>query len=181
MFRPIARRLLDRFSERYDYDVSYLLDMLEHDRRVFWKFGKLMGLAQYRRTTPSEAFFVAKLVAAIHEDCGACTQLVADLAREAGVSAEDIRAALAADYSMMSPDARLACEFAKGVCSDVESLDGARRRVHDRWGEQGVIELSIAVATSRVFPVVKRGMGHAKQCRVSLVGGSEVPVLGVAG
>ena len=39
-----------------------------------------------------------------------------------------------------------------------------RAQARELWGEEGVIELSLAFATSQVYPVVKTGMGYGEMC-----------------
>jgi hypothetical protein len=49
--------------------------------------------------------------------------------------------------------------------------------VRNAWGERGVIEISLAVALTRVFPMMKAGMGYHKECRRVRVGARDVAVV----
>ena len=82
----IARRTLRAFAKRYGYDVSYLQMMLNHSPSAFFKFAPVMKAAAHREAVPIEASFAAKIVGALAEDCGPCTQLVVDMALEAGMA-----------------------------------------------------------------------------------------------
>ena len=44
---------------------------------------------------------------------------------------------------------------------DEESL---RQRIRYRYGEDGLVELALAIASARVFPITKRALGYAKSC-----------------
>jgi hypothetical protein len=54
--------------------------------------------------------------------------------------------------------------------------DAAREAVRTAWGEKGVVELSMALALTRVFPMLKAGMGYHKECRLVRVGARDVAV-----
>src|SRR5947207_4004853 len=82
----IARRILSKMSKRYDYDVSYLEMMLSESPAAFFKFAPVMKAAGHREVVPIEASFTAKIIGALAADCGPCTQLVVDMALEAGVA-----------------------------------------------------------------------------------------------
>ena len=81
----IARRMLRAFAKRYGYDVSYLLMMLNCSPAAFFKFAPVMKASAHREAVPIDASFAAKIVGALAEDCGPCTQLVVDMALEAGM------------------------------------------------------------------------------------------------
>ena len=70
----IARRTLRAFAKRYGYDVSYLEMMLNGPPAAFFKFAPLMKAAAHREAVPIDASFAAKIVGALAEDCGPCTQ-----------------------------------------------------------------------------------------------------------
>ena len=98
----IARRTLRAFAKRYGYDVSYLLMMLNESPSAFFKFAPLMKAAAHREAVPINASFAAKIVGALAEDCGPCTQLVVDMALEAGMAKDQIEAVLRRDPRAMS-------------------------------------------------------------------------------
>lgn len=177
MRRLIARRLLDRFEHRYGYDASYMRMMLEVAPSAFFKFGKILPVAQYHRAAPAEACFAVKLTGALAEDCGPCTQLVVEMAREAGVDPGQVRAVLTRNESRMTQDTRTGFRFADAVATESASAGKARAAVRDQWGDAGIVELSLALALGRVFPMTKAAMGFAKTCRRVDVAGHSVEVL----
>ena len=71
----IARRMLRAASKRYGYDTSYLEMMLKESPSAFFKFARVAKAAGHREVVPVEASFAAKIVGALAEDCGPCTQL----------------------------------------------------------------------------------------------------------
>ncbi len=181
MRRLIARKLLRRFGRRYDYDTGYMESILQVSPRAFFKFAKIFGAAEHREVTPAETYYAVKLVAALAEDCGPCAQLAVDMALEAGVEAGQIEAVLSGDLGRMSRQTAAGFHFAHQATLLSPSAEKARQTVRDLWGEAGVIELALCFAFGRVFPAIKAGMGHAKECRQVDVSGRTVEVLKQAG
>ena len=170
-----ARRMIDSFGARYDYDVSYLRAMLETSPAAFFKFLAVMKLSRHGEATPKEALFAARLVGAMTEDCGPCVQIVVDMAREAGVADGDIAAILTRDRSAMSENAAIGFLFADQVARRDEA-DVIRESVRTKWGDKGVLDLTFALQASRLFPMVKAGMGYARECVRVKVGDAAVAV-----
>lgn len=166
----LARRALDRFAADYRYDVSYMRAMLKASPAAFFKFAPIMRLAAHRARAPIDALYAAKLVGALREDCGPCVQLVATMARRAGVSAADVEAIVRSDAAAMTADAALGFRFAAALVGRTEELAAAREAVKERWGEAGVIDLTLGAQVSRIFPMVKAGLGHAQSCERIRIG-----------
>ena len=174
----IARRGLRAFAKRYGYDVSYLEMMLNCSPAAFFKFAPVMKAAAHREAVPIDASFAAKLVGALAEDCGPCTQLVVDMALEAGMPRDQIEAVLRRAVSAMNEATTLGFRFADAVVRRaVEAEDEFRDAVRAQWGQKGVIDLTLALQMGRMFPMVKAGLGYAKECRRVAVGGNNVDVV----
>jgi len=174
----IARRTLRAFAKRYGYDVSYLEMMLNHSPAAFFKFAPVMKAAAHREAAPVDASFAAKIVGALAEDCGPCTQLVVDMALEAGMPRDQIEAVLRRDPRAMNEATTLGFRFADAVVRRaVEAEDEFRDAVRAEWGQKGVIDLTLALQMGRMFPMVKAGLGYAKECRRVAVDGNNVDVV----
>jgi len=61
------------------------------------------------------------------------------------------------------------------VCRSAD--DEHRDAIRARWGEKGLIDLTLALQMGRMFPMVKSGLGYAKECRRVTVGGRSVDVV----
>ncbi len=177
MRKAAATALLNLMQSRYDYDVTYMKAMLSASPKAFFEFTKLFGLSRHREAAPKAAVFAAKLVSALVEDCGPCAQLVVNMAREAKVAPSDIAAVLKRDAEAMSADAALGFRFAEAIAYRLPDEDDVRDAVRAAWGEKGVIDLSLAFAIGRVFPMTKAGLGYAKACRRVTVDGQGVDVV----
>src|SRR3954451_14792613 len=136
----IARRMLRRASKRYNYDTSYLEMLLDASPSAFFKFAALAKAANHREVVPVEASFAAKIVGALAEDCGPCTQLVVDMALEAGMAKDQIEAVLRRDPRAMSDMTRLAFKFADAVARRSTDDEEFRDAVRAQWGEKGVVD-----------------------------------------
>src|SRR5579871_264445 len=145
MRKWFARRYLQTYRNRYNYDTSYMEMVLDEAPDAFFKFAKIFGIANYRKVVPVEAMYAAKLTGAMHEDCGPCTQLVVDMALEAGVANNQIEAVLKGKCADMSDATTLGYRFAKAVCERSIAEDEARDAVRAEWGNQGVIELALGL------------------------------------
>ncbi len=177
MLKFLARRMMDKFSRRYDYDVSYMRHMLDVSPAAVFKFNKIAAMAQHGERAPKEALFTARLCGVLEEDCGPCVQLGVTMGREAGVPASDIAAVLKGDKSAMSPSVKTAFEFCRAVLARNGDDDAAREAVRAQWGEAGVIDLTLAMQASRLYPMVKAGLGYAKTCQQVRVEGMTVAVV----
>jgi alkylhydroperoxidase family enzyme len=164
MLRYIINRRLDA-AER---DLGASLDYLRHIVRVslgaFFKFAKIMPLASYRKTLPADPYHVARLVATRDADCGTCLQIEVNLARKAGVSKEILRAVIERRPQDLSEDLADAYRFADAVVRATGEEDALRERLCARYGEEALVEVALAIASCRVFPVTKRALGYAKSC-----------------
>ena len=173
----IARRSLRAFAKRYGYDVSYLEMLLDQSPAGFFKFAPLMKAAAHREAVPVEASFAAKIVGALAEDCGPCTQLVVDMALEAGMPKDQIEAVLRRDPRAMNEATTLGFRFADAVVRRFTDDEEFRDAVKAQWGQKGVIDLTMALQLGRVFPMVKAGLGYARECRRVSVSGHHVDVI----
>jgi hypothetical protein len=173
----IARRLLRKYGKRYGYDVSYLEMMLNESPAAFFKFAPIMKASAHREVVPIEASFAAKIVGALAEDCGPCTQLVVDMALEAGMARDQIEAVLRRNPRAMNDATTLGFRFADAVVRRSADDDEFRDAVRAQWGEKGVIDLTLALQLGRMFPMVKAGLGYARECRRVTVDGHNVDVV----
>jgi hypothetical protein len=177
MRKFIARRMLRAFARRYGYDTSYMEMMLRESPRAFFKFAPVMKAAAHRDVVPVEAAFAAKITGALTEDCGPCTQLTVDMALEAGVAKDQIEAVLRRDVHAMHEATALGFRFADAIVHHSADDDVHRDAVRARWGEKGVIDLSMALQMGRLFPMVKLALGYARECRRVTVAGDQVDVI----
>lgn len=162
MIRGLFHRGLRRFAKRYEYDATYMVQILDADLVGFLKFYGLIALSAHRFGLPLGPFFAAKFIATRAADCGTCVELVVRMAADAGVSQHQLAAA--GRGRGCPPDVLLAANFARAVLGNRDDLDALIDSVRQTFGERGLTGLALAVATAQVYPLLKRGMGHAQEC-----------------
>lgn len=170
MLRWIARRRLAAFERAFNYDASYMHDMLDVSWSGFLRFSQVAKLAQHREDVPLDAWYAAKIAAMLAEDCGPCTQLTITMAEAEGVSQTVLRGILEGDERAMGPDAALALRFARASLAHDSQADALREQIMARWGKRALLSLAFAIAASRLFPSVKYALGHGRACSRIRVG-----------
>jgi len=174
MLKLLIRRRIDRFARQYDYDTSYMSELLETSQRAFLRFARVAGLSRHRESLPPAPWYAAKLAATLHEDCGPCTQLVVRMAAEDGVPPATLAAIVGGDESRMDEEVRLGWRFAQAVLAHDPAADGFREEIVRRWGDKAVVSLALGIAASRMFPTIKVAMGHGRACQRVRVGDREL-------
>lgn len=148
------------FERAYSYDATYMRQLLQSSPEGFSRFSAFMPMGQFRETLASDVYHVAKIAVMRVEDCGPCLQLSVQMAVEAELSPELVRAALEGGEGLppeLAEVYRFAEAVARGEAADSETME-------TRYGAAGVAELALAIASARVYPTVKRAMGLAQSC-----------------
>ena len=174
MIKWILRRATDKFERDWNYDASYMRDMIDASPRAAWLFARVTALGQFRRDVPMDAWCTAGITAVRHEDCGPCTQLGVTMAERAGVSAAVLRAVLTDDADAMPPEVALVWKFTRATLAHDPSADEYRDAIVERWGRRAVVSVAFAITVARIYPTVKYALGHGKACTRIVVGGTPV-------
>jgi hypothetical protein len=181
MLKSLFRAVIARFEKRYDYDASYMHQLLDADPAALQAFSAVQKLGGYRRGAPAAAIAAAGIVGTMAEDCGPCTQIGVKIAAEGGVPAKVLKGILTGDEAAMGPDAALARRFAlASMARDLEAADPLREEVLRRWGQKGLAALALSIAAARVYPTVKYALGHGKACSKVRVADEDLVVQGGA-
>ena len=177
MLKWFLRRWIDKFERTWNYDASYMREVLEADPRALMTFSKVQGIANYRKDVPLAAYCAAGIVSAMAEDCGPCTQLAIEMAQREGVDPAILRAIVKRDLTAMPYEVALALRFAEASLQRAPEADALREEVVRRFGKRGLISLSFALVGGRVFPTLKYALGHGRTCTRLTIGGEQQPVL----
>jgi hypothetical protein len=177
MLKWFLRRQIAAFERTWNYDASYIREMIDADPRAMMVFGKVQGLSQYRKDVPLAAYCAAGLVAVMAEDCGPCTQLGIDMAQREGVDAAILRAIVARDYAAMPEEVALAVRFTEATLRHAPEADDLREEVLRRWGKRGLISLAFSMLSARVYPTLRYALGHGRACTRLVIGGEARLVL----
>lgn len=174
MLKAFVERSLSRQEELTGEPADFLRDLYAAAPGGFWRFALFVPMSRYRKCLPPEAHAVACIAAVHAEDCGPCLQTVVNLASTAGVSTALIRAAVTRDLAAMDERIRTVFEFAEAIAARDFSSEELRPRIEGWWGKAAVAELALAIASTRVFPTVKRVMGYGQACSRVAIGAETV-------
>jgi alkylhydroperoxidase family enzyme len=151
-------------EKRLGEPLDYLREMFEKAPGAFWQFAKVAKASGYRAKLPPAPFHVARLVAVRMQDCGPCVQTCVNLAKADGVEPYVLRATLAGDFGVLPEPLGDVARFAQAVTSGSGEHAAFRERLRAVFGDEAMVELALAIALCQTFPVLKRGLGHAKSC-----------------
>ena len=174
MIKWALHRGVGKFERQWNYDASYLHDIVDASPRAAWLFARVTALGQFRRDLPIEVWCTAGITAVRHEDCGPCTQLAVSMAERAGVSPDVLRAVLTDNPDAMPPDVALVWRFAYATLAHDPSADGYRRAIVNRWGRRALVSLAFAITAARIYPTVKYALGHGQACMRVVVDGTPI-------
>src|SRR5262245_30382506 len=177
MLRWFLQRQIAAFERTWNYDASYMHEVIDVDPRAMLAFGKLQAISSYRKGVPPDAYFAAGIVAGMAEDCGPCTQLAVDMAQHGGVDPAAVRAVVTRDFTGVPRWGGLAVRFTEATLRHAPEADELREEVVRQFGQHGLIALSFAMLAARMYPTLKYALGHGRACTRLAIGGEKVPVL----
>lgn len=158
-----SREALRGFGRHYDYDVSYLEELMDASPGAFKVFEDAMAMGRYQKAAPVEFLSLAKIAAMRRQDCGPCTELGVKMARELGVPETVIQGALHGGKGLNAGQLDI-YHYARGVAAGEELDPELLTRLQARHGKEVVAELAVAIVAMRLYPTLKRALGHAKSC-----------------
>jgi alkylhydroperoxidase family enzyme len=151
-------------EKKFGEPLDYLREMFDHAPGAFWQFVKVAKAASYRSKLSPAAFHVARLVAVRIQDCGPCVQTCVNLAKADGVEPAILKSALAGHYDDLPESLREVARFSEAVTGNTGEEDNYRDRLQAVFGDEAMVELALAITLCQVYPILKRGLGHAKSC-----------------
>ncbi len=169
MLRRLALKLIAQQERLLGVSLDYLRHIAGVSLPTLGKIGLLAPLGNHRRALPADAFHVARLLATLREDCGTWVQLEVNLARNDRVPPRVLNAVLNRQPGELSTELAAVYRFTEAVLDQNLDVDWLRDRLCDLYGEKGLLELSLAIATSRFFPTLKRSLGYTKSCSLIAV------------
>ena len=165
MLSWLLHRKLDAEEKKLGESMEYLRYIVNVSPATFLRFASIMPFAHSRKVLPTNAWYVAQLVAVGHEDCGPCLQITVNLAQKDGVDGSVIRAVLDGERDSLSEEMQAIYDFTRSLASGGPNVDSLREELRTRYGDRGLIELSYAIAAGRIPPTVKRVLGYGIRCK----------------
>jgi hypothetical protein len=121
-------------------------------------------MANHRDGAPTDAYCAARIAATLSEDCGPCAQLTVDMALADGVDPKRIAALLRGDLEQAGQDGELGFRYGIAVSRNTPDAAALSEEIERRYGRRARVSMAYAVACSRVYPALKRGLGHGAAC-----------------
>lgn len=164
MFKYLVNKSLKSMSQRYEYDVRYMQDILQKDVSAFIKFMGFQIMASHNGNLPKEIAYAVRLTSIMWDDCGSCTQLIVDMALEANVDPDLLKAIISKDYDTLDNMTSLVVHYTEMVLSHHPDADTLRDDIKYLWGTQGLVAIGFCISTTRVYPALKYALGYGKAC-----------------
>jgi len=165
-----------RFARQNDYDTTYIQQVTD-----IWPGAGLRYLflpALTRLTGPVPDIWAGAILASVLDgDCGSCAQLVCDDAVKMGVAPARLAACLRRDFEAAGA-VGLGFLFAEAAIEGAGDAEALRNEIAATHGARAAIAAAYAAASGRVYPVLKRGLGHGAACRRITLGGEDIAVVG---
>jgi hypothetical protein len=176
MLKSFLHKHIRRMEQRFAYDAGYLHGVVDVSPAAFFKFARAQRLGHYRQSVTKDAWYAAKLAAALSEDCGPCAQLCVDMALADGVAAAKLAALLRGDIEQSGEDAALGYYYGMAVATNADTALSLVERVRLRFGAKGLLSLAFAVTSLRMYPTLKRGLGQGATCTTIVVSDANIAV-----
>ena len=177
MIKAILRYATARFGRRYDYNVDYMIHVLDVSNSAAIRLSLLPAVSQYRGPKRAKEVWAGAILASTMDgDCGPCAQLVLDMAIEAGVPADKLRQCVNERFDAAG-DVGLGFRFAQAAIAGTAETDALRAEIISRHGEKAAVAAAFAASSGRVYPVLKRGLGYGHACQHLRIDGQRVPAV----
>lgn len=156
---------IDEFESHYDYDCNYMRILAKNAPKAFEAFVGFLPMGKVGESLPADILWTAKTSAMLTEDCGACVQLNIRMALESGVDSELLKKIVKKPESL-DDKYGLVYKFAKMVAENSVDSENLLQRMRDNYSEVQLAELSVAIASTKVYPTIKRALGEFENCRL---------------
>lgn len=166
MLRNLLTRIARRAESFLGVKLPYMHFMIEHAPGALLPVMLSMPASGYGRHVPAPVLHMVRLGATQAEDCGECLQIAVNMAVGDGVERDHIAAAIAGRWQGVPDEYAEAFAFGRATASG-HPEESARAAMQERYSERGVVEVSMAAATSLFYPALKRGLGFAQACEVT--------------
>lgn len=174
MISWLIRRKIDAFQAEYEYDMSYVRELLTVSPKAARLYAQATQLGSFRAGVPVDVYSVTSIAGLMHEDCGPCVQLGVKLAEQAGVAPATLRALLAGEVDRLPADCALALRFARAVLTRAAEANPLREALEAKYGKLGVVSLGCALTCARIYPTMKYALGFGHACMRVTVAGTSV-------
>lgn len=169
MLKTLMHAYVRHFERQWGYDASYMHDVVDASPAAIRKFAFIMPMSKHRQDVSKDAWHAAHLAGALSEDCGPCVQICVDMATADGVEPQKLASLIRGDIDDAGPEAAFGFRYGMAVATNADTTLSLVDQARKRYGERGLVSLSFSVTTARMFPTLKRGLGHGALCAKVIV------------
>lgn len=162
----LYRHQIDREERAIGLPLTVLREILSASVGLMTKFVAAQPLLGHRGEVSALMLHAARITALRSESCDECVDIGLAYARRDGVTADALWDLARGRFESLPGDAALAARFAAAILASDPGALALGEEIEKRFGRAARLELALAAATSRIFPVVKRGLGLAGACAV---------------
>lgn len=165
---PLPKQAFVGMMKRMVGDAEpYFEDLSDAGGFAVEKFQHAMVLSGHYYHAPKEMIHMARLGSTRAEDCGPCVEIVRGFALAGRMDADRLQNAL-----MGKPDNKvdaLAFDFGAAIArGDVVQAAELGEQIEAQYSRPIRTELTLAAASGRLFPAIKRGLGYASACTIPM-------------
>lgn len=157
--------VISREEAKLGHSLDYLRDIANASTSAFLKCSLLAPLVLRRPKITANVAATVRIAALQHEDCGTWLQIGVDQSLAQGADLGVVRATLARDVECLPPDLALVYRFVQAVVTSSKEANLLALRVEEMVGGTAALaEVALLIALARVFPTLKRALGHGVSC-----------------
>ena len=164
MIATLVERTIDRQERGFGQKMDYLRDIAGASLGAFLKYAMFIPMSRHRAAASAEVAAVAWIATMQQEDCGPCLQITVDHALAAGVEPRIVQAALGGELDALPDPLTEVYRFAAAVATQDPRAAAYSERIEELLGKKVLVDLALGISSARVFPTLKRALGHARSC-----------------
>lgn len=159
------QQAIDAFESHYQYDCTYMRQLLASSPEAYQLFADFLPMAQFRQRLPLNEYWVAKLAVMQQADCGACLQLQVKMAIEQGVSTTLIQSTLN-NHKPLPETLQQVKDYAQQLTLPAGVDSELMQTMRERYDQGQLLEFGLCAASATVFPTIKRAIAEIQSCAV---------------
>jgi len=169
MLKQIAHMLIRQGERRVVVTFDYVHQIAKTDLGLLFRYNKIFGFLDPNKKVSPLAYHTARLRGAVSADCGTCVEAEINLALNSDIDSATIDQVLSGNYEDLPTEIAAVATLADAVMDKRSNDDEARETVRKFFGEPGLIEISFAMNGAALLPGVKRAMGYATSCDMTVM------------
>ncbi|MEY4503748.1 MAG: hypothetical protein RL154_40 [Pseudomonadota bacterium] len=158
--------MINFFKTHYNYDTTYMEDMLEASPESYAIFEGFLPMATFYNKAPLDAINVARITSIITQDCGTCAQLYVDLAIEAGMDKDLIKDIVFNKAQNLPQNLKDLYDFTVAISNNEAISSELYDKINTHFSKEVIVEISLAIAATKVFPTIKKALNLAQSCSI---------------